>query len=820
MNSPHGSVQITIDNRVVEVPRGCTILKAAESSDIYIPTLCAHKDLTPYGGCRMCIVEVEGMRGFPTACTTPVEPGMIIRTQTAQIQSIRNEIFNLILSEHPCSCLICNEKDECRQYSATIRKVGAITGCRFCPNDTQCELQDVAEKIGVTELNYPIYYRNLPIEKDDPFYDRDYNLCILCGRCVRICQEVRTANAIAFKQRGRHTVIGPAFARTHLEAGCEFCGACVSVCPTGALSEKSRKWRGKEDRAVTTTCALCGIGCQINVLVKQGEVMGALPAEAPERNNGQLCVKGRFCIPEVVNTYKRLKRYQKLEDGVQIEITPDEAMKLAAEKLAACPPDKFGLVISPQCNNEDLYLAQKFARVAMRSNQIDTSARQYYGRGFGAYLKLFHSLGTFDDLRRAAVIIGIGLDTRYGRSVMGVELRQAMHRGALIVSIHPRRHNLSVIADVWLKPAPGETPNLIENLTSLAGKPALKVTPAAGKNHDKLDQAAAIIRQSEATVILVGSEFTHDHDSGRIYAAIDKLAHTLGARILPLPAVGNLVGSIRMGAYPEVSPGGGANTGGSTAWNSLAVSATGKKLDLLYVIGEDPAPYRGLAEFIISQNSYPSDSPAAADLVFPAAAFTETDGTLYNQEGQLLRIRKCVDPPGNALPDWQVIARLAGRMNKKGFDATTVTELQAEIASVVAGFGDGRRIEELPITPLMAEIAGAKAAATPPGGNGDSSLVLRMALAEHVYRGYPLSRWVGGMRTILPLDTISINPADAARAGIADRDQVVVSANGFERIWPAVVDDGQPSGEIRVTVNHDELNGGNGISVSIRKKDG
>ncbi len=235
MNSRNGKLHVTIDNQPVETARGATILEAANAHGIYIPTLCAHKDLTPYGGCRMCIVEVEGMRGFPTACTTPAEEGMVVRTQTAQIQSVRNEILNLMLSEHPCSCLICDEKDECRQYSLTVRKVGVTTGCRFCSNDGQCELQEVAAKIGVTELNYPIYYRNLRVEKEDPFYDRDYNLCILCGRCVRICQEVRAANAISFNQRGRHTVIGPAFKRTHLEAGCEFCGACVSVCPTGAL---------------------------------------------------------------------------------------------------------------------------------------------------------------------------------------------------------------------------------------------------------------------------------------------------------------------------------------------------------------------------------------------------------------------------------------------------------------------------------------------------------------------------------------------------------------------------------------------------------
>ena len=168
--------------------------------------------------------------------------GIKIRTHTAQVQAERKEILQLILSEHTSSCLICEESDQCRESMVTIKKAGVTTGCRYCPNDSDCELQEVVEYLKIDDIGYPVYYRNLPVEKFDPFYDRDYNLCILCGRCIRMCQEIRTANTLAFKQRGRYTTIGPAFHRTHLEAGCEFCGSCVSACPTGALSEKTRKW--------------------------------------------------------------------------------------------------------------------------------------------------------------------------------------------------------------------------------------------------------------------------------------------------------------------------------------------------------------------------------------------------------------------------------------------------------------------------------------------------------------------------------------------------------------------------------------------------
>ena len=231
-------VEILIDGKPYEVAEGMTILEAARQNDIYIPTLCWHEELTPHGGCRMCIVEVEGLRNLPTACTTPCSDGMKIRTHTAQVQDARREILQLFMSEHPSSCLICDEKDQCSVTLNTIRKAGVTTGCRYCSKDQWCELQAIAKYLGVDQLEYPIHYRGLPVEKEDPFYDRDYNLCILCGRCVRVCQEVRLANVLAFKHRGREAVVGPAFDRSHFDAGCEFCGACVEACPVGALKER------------------------------------------------------------------------------------------------------------------------------------------------------------------------------------------------------------------------------------------------------------------------------------------------------------------------------------------------------------------------------------------------------------------------------------------------------------------------------------------------------------------------------------------------------------------------------------------------------
>ncbi len=291
------AIRMEIDHRAVTVPEGITVLRAAELSGVYIPSLCSHKDLTPFGGCRMCVVEIEGMRGYSLSCSTKVQEGMKVLTDTATLREMRKEILQMILSEHPSSCLVCGESDECKEYQFTIRKVGVTTGCRYCPNDGQCELQEVVEKTGLTAIDYPIYYRGFEAEHDDPFFDRDYNICILCGRCVRMCQEVRGTSILAFKYRGPKVRIGPAFGDSHVDGGCEFCGACVSVCPTGALADKSSKWDGKPDGVEISTCPFCGLGCRIELHRREGRLSKVHPNLDPRSTTGSFAFAGGSACP-------------------------------------------------------------------------------------------------------------------------------------------------------------------------------------------------------------------------------------------------------------------------------------------------------------------------------------------------------------------------------------------------------------------------------------------------------------------------------------------------------------------------------------------
>ncbi len=383
------SLTLEINHRTVSFPEGVTVHRAAELNGIDIPSLCSHKDLSPFGGCRLCMVEIEGMRGYPLSCSTEARQGMKVLTDTATLGELRRDILKLILSEHPSSCLVCGERQECKDFQTTIRKTGVSTGCRFCPNDGECELQDLVEKIGVTEIDYPINYHGYEPEHDDPFYDRDYNICILCGRCVRMCQEVRGTSVLAFTHRGPKVKIGPAFGRSHVEAGCEFCGACVDVCPTGALADKASKWEGKPDGHHVSTCPFCAIGCQIELAHKGGRLTGARANLDPEVNDGQLCVKGRFCLPEVTHHFERSKRPMLMKGSYFREVSWDEALEKVAAELKGIKPEDFLMLVSPDLTNESLFAAQRFARSVLGTDNIDSTARLELGGGPALWSQLF-----------------------------------------------------------------------------------------------------------------------------------------------------------------------------------------------------------------------------------------------------------------------------------------------------------------------------------------------------------------------------------------------------------------------------------------------
>jgi predicted molibdopterin-dependent oxidoreductase YjgC len=635
-------LHLTINDKPVQAVRGQTILQAAEQNGVDIPTLCAYKDLPPFGGCRMCVVEVDGMRGFPTSCTTPAEEGMVIRTETPALQSLRLETFNMLLSEHPLSCLVCPEKGNCTECMMTIRKGGVTTGCGSCPENNKCELQTLAARLGVEDIRLPVKYRFYPVEKHDPFYDRDYNLCILCGRCVQVCEKLHFLSTLTFVERGPSAGVGTAFNRNHIDAGCSFCGACVDRCPTGTLAEKTNKWEGVADEEVESTCPYCAAGCSIRLQVRHGMVIGSLPGEDTSVNGTNLCVHGRFGVPEMVNHITRSLKPWKLVDGHRFEFTWEEAFDAVAEKLSACQPEMVAMQISSSLPVEDLFLAQKFAHQVLHIP--DLSDRTHKASGFERLVK--HA-SSFDQLRSVDCVLLAGLDTRYSLSWLEYELKQLKRNAVHLISLNEKERPLERFVNTFLQTPVGEEASIIAQL--------MNVLKENSNGISLLDQAADALRGSQHPFIVVGSDYLNEPQ------ALDQLAllaEKLDAGVICLPLQGNVYGALVTGTLPFY--------GNRTA-----------RPDVLYCIGDQPGAE---ADYTIYQNAF---SPAGekVDLCLPTAVFSERDGSFINAELRKRNLVKAVEPAGSALPDWQILSTIARRMGAPGFEFTSTSEIWEELVS-------------------------------------------------------------------------------------------------------------------------------------------
>lgn len=348
-------VRLQIDGKEVEVPAGTTVLEAAEKVGIHIPRLCYDPELSPWGGCRLCVVEIEGMRNLPASCVTTVAPGMVVRTNSPVVIEARRVILELLLASHPLDCLTCE-------------KNGA------------CKLADYCYEYGIKEAPFKGEKHNYAIDDSNPFIVRDLNKCILCGRCVRACTEITGKANLDFAYRGFSTKVSTFGDMPYLESECVFCGNCVAVCPTGALVKKQMQGKGRrwELNRVKTTCPFCGTGCNFDLCVKDGKIVGVLSNPTSVVNGRWLCVKGRFGW-DFIYSDKRLKTPLIKRNGKFVPVSWAEALDLVAGRLKEIRekygPSSFAALSSARCTNEENYLFQKFVRAVMGTNNIDHCAR-------------------------------------------------------------------------------------------------------------------------------------------------------------------------------------------------------------------------------------------------------------------------------------------------------------------------------------------------------------------------------------------------------------------------------------------------------------
>jgi NAD(P)H-flavin reductase/ferredoxin len=351
-----------------------TVLACALRHDISIPHLCTHASLSPFGACRLCAVEIEGMRGCPTSCTTPVAEGMVVETSSDALLELRRNILALMMLEHPSACLVCGKRELCEQYRPEAEKAGRTTGCHTCNNKDVCEVRMLAEDLGLVELPVSPSYHQRPVERSNPFIDRDLNLCILCGRCVRICKHQHNKAVIDFVGRGSETHIGQAFGCSLLEAGCTFCGSCIDVCPTGSLADRYAKWHGRPDAVTESTCIFCEESCALAL----GATNAKLITAQAVNENVPVCVLGRFAIPEFLNGNDRLRTAYMRVGKVLRQTEWKDTLETTAAKLKEFVGDGFAMVCDTTSTLEDRHIFRKFTNEVMKSTnyvEIEPDAR-------------------------------------------------------------------------------------------------------------------------------------------------------------------------------------------------------------------------------------------------------------------------------------------------------------------------------------------------------------------------------------------------------------------------------------------------------------
>ncbi|MEO0225766.1 MAG: 2Fe-2S iron-sulfur cluster-binding protein [candidate division WOR-3 bacterium] len=594
--------KLTIDGKKVTARKNETVLEVCRREGIYVPTLCYHERLSPYGGCRLCIVEVEGNPRPMTACTLPVQEGMVVRTNTQLLQELRKFTIQLILSEHPHSCLICTKKEECANYMECIEKEPITFGCKFCSKNGDCELQKLVEEFGIRDIPFQFSYRGLEPERYDPFFERDYNLCILCGRCVRICQEVRGAGVLDFHHRGPQTLVGTAFDLKHLDVDCQFCGACIDVCPTGALAERYRKYLGQEDKKISSLCPLCSLACKISLSVKNGEVINSAP------DDSDLCVRGRFGIAPMINHPKRITEPLLKKNGRTVKVTWDEALNYAAERLRE-NLGFYGVIFSRSLPLEALA-------------SLKGLKGGYFGVD-GSWLSTKSLNLNCLSIKSALIILCTDIIDDF--SVLLLKIKKKYNLPLIVID--PIQTKTVKMADVWLRPEPGKETEFLRLILSRS-----KLKP--GAHFD-------VMRLAEARGLLYGRKPVLIYNQTNIKdIKLPEGIHHL--TLSPLPSIEKVL---------EFNP------------IDMSRLVSNPDLKALYLIGETPCLSRAYETVIIQDLFLP---PFDFDIFLPAAGPGEFDGSFINIEGKKVTFKKGVEPQGEAMSDKWIIDEIVRRMEPIG----------------------------------------------------------------------------------------------------------------------------------------------------------
>ena len=730
-------VTLEIDGTEVSVPAGTSVMRASMDAGTQVPKLCATDSLEPFGSCRLCLVEIEGRRGTPASCTTPVEPGMKVHTNSPKIARLRRNVMELYISDHPLDCLTC-------------------------PANGDCELQDMAGAVGLREVRYGYEGENhLKEEKDEsnPYFTFDPSKCIVCSRCVRACEETQGTFALTVKGRGFASKISPGD-MLFMDSECLSCGACVQACPTATLQEKSVIEMGQPEHSVLTTCAYCGVGCTFKAEMQGNEVVRMVPYKDGKANHGHSCVKGRFAWGYATHKDRILNPMirKKITDPWQ-EVSWEEAIAYTASEFKRLQteygPDAIGGITSSRCTNEETFLVQKLVRAAFGNNNVDTCARVCHSpTGYGLKTTFGTSAGTndFDSVEDADVMVVIGSNPTDAHPVFASQMKRRLRAGAKLIVIDPRKIDLvklpHVEADYFLPLRPGTNVAVINAIAHVVITEGLTDEAYVRERCDMeaFQRWAAFIAEErnspEAVEAVTGVPAADLRGAARLYATggngaiyygLGVTEHSQGSTMVmgmanlamatgnvgkrgtgvnPMRGQNNVQGSCDMGSFPHEFSGYRHVTDDSVraifeeAWNVGLQGEPGLRIPNmfdaaldgyfkgLYIQGEDIVQSdpntkhvtSGLAamECIVVQDLFLNETASYAHVFLPGSTFLEKDGTFTNAERRLGRVRK-VMPPKNGYADWEITELISNAMGYE-MNYSHPSEIMDEIAKLTPTF--------------------------------------------------------------------------------------------------------------------------------------
>ena len=747
----HSDVAVTleIDGVSITVPKGTSVMRAATEAGVNVPKLCATDSLDAFGSCRLCLVEIEGRKGYPASCTTPCEPGMKVKTQTNKLADIRKGVMELYISDHPLDCLTC-------------------------PTNGNCELQDMAGVVGLREVRYGYEGENhLKMKKDEsnPYFTYDPSKCIVCNRCVRACEETQGTFALTIDGRGFESRVSAGQNEAFMDSECVSCGACVQACPTATLTEKSVIMMGQAEHSKITTCAYCGVGCSFKAEMKGNEVVRMVPYKNGKANHGHSCVKGRFAWGYASHKDRMLKPMirKKISDPWQ-EVSWEEAIGYAASEFRRIQKkygkDSIGGITSSRCTNEETYLVQKLVRAAFGNNNVDTCARVCHSpTGYGLKQTLGESAGTqtFDSVMHADVIMVIGANPVAAHPVFASQMKRRLREGAKLIVVDPRTTEMvkspHIQADYHLKLKPGTNVAIVSALAhvivteglckedyiaercdtqsfkdwkefvSRAENSPEALQEVTGVPADLLRGAARLYATGGNAAIYYGLGVTEHAQGSTMVMGIANLAMATGnvgregVGVNPLRGQNNVQGSCDMGSFPHELPG-YRHISDSTAraefearWGVTLDPEPGLRIPNMFdaamdgtfmglycqgedIVQSDPNTLHvtnalSSMECIVVQDLFLNETAKYAHVFLPGSSFLEKDGTFTNAERRISRVSK-VMPAKAGYSDWEVTQLLANALGYN-MNYNHPSEIMDEIASLTPTFTgvSFKKIEQL-----------------------------------------------------------------------------------------------------------------------------